>query len=105
MRVERGISFKEALQKMNTDFIPGDGFCISNKVHCTCILCTLLALDQIPKSKYMCLIPDICTLYFQCGGGEGSNIYMLALYVMLRPDSQRNTGYSLLLHSVGVGRQ
>ena len=33
MKVERGISFKEALQKMNTDYLPGDGFCISNKVH------------------------------------------------------------------------
>ena len=26
------MSFKEAVQKLNTDLIPGDGFCISNKV-------------------------------------------------------------------------
>ena len=44
VKVERGMSFKEALQKMNTDYLPGDGFCISNKVH-------RLVLDQIFKAS------------------------------------------------------
>ena len=31
------MSFKEAVQKLNTDHLPGDGFCISNKAsHISC---------------------------------------------------------------------
>ena len=59
MKVERGISFKEALQKMNTDYLPGDGFCISNKVHRS------VTVYQI-HARYMIMICSF--FYFGLGG-------------------------------------
>ena len=62
MKVERGISFKEALQKMNTDYLPGDGFCVSNKVHRS------VTVYQIHAGYMICSF-----FYFWVGGGGGDS--------------------------------